>query len=73
MCDGSGLLFASRRRRFPSSDAPGCILFAAAVESMDWLTLRNAMSLQGRNNPMVLMLDAPDAQIVEAMRMAQRR
>lgn len=61
--------FASPAEFLKQSDAPGCILFATAMESMDWLNLRDVMSLQGRNNPIVLMMDVLDARkIVEAMR-----
>ena len=51
------------------TDAPGVLLLATTMEAMDWLSLRDAMGLQGRNNPMILMTGAPDARmIVEAMR-----
>lgn len=61
--------FSSPAAFLEQSDAPGCVLFAAATESMNWLALRDAMSRQGRNNPIVLMIDAPDSRkIVEAMR-----
>lgn len=61
--------FASAAAFLKESDAPGCLLFATAMESMDWLNMRDAMSLQGRNNPIVLMMNVLDARkIVEAMR-----